>query len=639
MRYGAICTAAVATLAWSGQAIAQAQASDRQVDTLQTLSLEQLSEVEVTSVSRSPQPLSAAPAAIFVITQQDIHRSGAQTLPEVLRLSPNLMVAQTSAGEYDISARGLSGNDAFQNFPNKLLVLIDGRSVYTPIFSGLYWDMQHVLLSTVDRIEVISGPGAALWGANAVNGVINIITRGSAETPGLFVRTAAGSEHSAAVLRYGGKLDENAHYRLYLDGLWQDDTMTLAGSSADDARQRLQSGFRVDLTPSGRDALVLQGDMYGGRKDQAGTDQEIAGHNLLARWTRSGVDGSEFTTQGYYDYYQRTNEDQGVAKLDLSTYSLEAQHRLTLWTTHSIVLGGGVRAEDYEIGGTSSLLFDPASQTLHRANLFVQDTVQVTDRVQVTVGLKAEDDPFDDVALLPNVRAAWTPSEDVLVWAAISRAIRSPTPFDRDVREVVGGALFLSGSAAFQSEKLTAYELGIRAQPTTGSSVSISVFQHDYDDLRSIEFTDVTVFPLLWGNGMEGEARGVEAWADLDVTPWWRLSASYAYVDTNFAFKPGASGLGGVEQAGIDPPHRATVGSSMSFGALSADAQVRYQDALTYSGVPSYIELNARLGWQIQTGVELSLSGRNLLHEEHLERPAPANPVPREITAELRLTY
>jgi iron complex outermembrane receptor protein len=216
LKYGAICGVAAA-LAWTDPAVAQTLPTNDQVDTLQTLSLEQLAQVEVTSVSRSPQPLSAAPASIYVITQQDIHRSGAQTLPEVLRLAPNLMVAQTSAGEYDISARGFSGNDAFQNFPNKLLVLIDGRSVYTPIFSGLYWDMQHVPLSTVDRIEVISGPGAALWGANAVNGVINIITRGSAETPGLFARTAAGSEHNAAVLRYGGQLDDNAHYRLYLE--------------------------------------------------------------------------------------------------------------------------------------------------------------------------------------------------------------------------------------------------------------------------------------------------------------------------------------------------------------------------------------------------------------------------------------
>jgi iron complex outermembrane receptor protein len=628
-----------AALTCAGPAFAQTETRGGQVDALQALSLEELSQLEVMSVSRTPQPLSAAPAAIYVITQQDIHRSGAQTLPEVLRLAPNLTVAQTASGEYDISARGMSGNDAFQNFPNKLLVLIDGRSIYTPLFSGLYWDMQHVPLETVDRIEIISGPGAALWGANAVNGVINIITRSSTETPGAFARVTAGTEHSSAGLSYGGQIDEIVHYRLYADGLWQDDTTNVASPSADDARQRIQAGFRVDVTPSGRDGFVLQGDIYEGRKDQAGTDQEIAGHNLLARWTRSALDGSESSVQGYYDHYQRTNEAQGVLKLDLSTYSLEAQHRLTLWNTHSLVLGGGARIEDYEIAGTQSLFFEPDSRRLNRANFFIQDTVQLTEQFELTAGLKVEDDPFDDVALLPSIRAAWTPSDDFLVWGAVSRAIRSPTPFDRDVQEVVGGVLFLAGDDAFRSEKLVAYELGLRAQPTSASSLSVSFFQHDYDDLRSIELTDVTVFPLLWGNGMEGEARGVEIWGDVDVTPWWRLSASYAYVDTNFAFKADASGIGGIAQAGIDPPHRATVGSSFSFGAINADAQLRYVDALTYSDVPSYIELNGRLAWKLQDGVELALAGRNLLNEEHRERPAPASFVPREIAAELRLSY
>lgn len=638
LNYGKLCTVAAACL-WSQTAMAQPAGVSEAADTLQTLSLEDLADLEVTSVSRTPQPLSSAPAAIFVITQQDIHRSGAQGIPDVLRLAPNLTVAQTGSGEYDISARGMSGNEAFQNFPNKLLVLIDGRSVYTPLFSGVYWDAQHVPLETIDRVEVISGPGAALWGPNAVNGVVNIITRNAAETPGAYARLTAGAEQTSAGLRLGSKLNDAAHYRVYVDGLWQSDTNTVGGPSANDSRRRLQAGFRFDAALSGRDAFVLQGDIYEGRKDQLGADQDIAGHNILARWSRSEPDGSELSVQGYYDYYQRLNEAQGVARLELSTWSLEAQQRFGLWNGHDIVIGGGMRSEDYTVTGTASLLFDPASRTLTRANLFIQDTVRLSDSVQLTAGLKAEDDPFEDVALLPNLRIAWTPFEDFLVWGAVSRAIRSPTPFDRDVRENVGGVLFLRGNEDFQSEQLIAYELGLRVQPVSNATVSGTFFHHDYDDLRSIEITDVTFLPLVWGNGMAGEASGLEVWADLDVTPWWRLSASYAYVDTDFAFKAGASGLGGVQQGGVDPPHRATIGSAFDLGALKADARLRYVDALTYSDVPSYIELDARLGWQIQDGVELAVVGRNLLDDAHLERPAPASLAPREIMAELRLNY
>ncbi|CAN5461582.1 N/A [soil metagenome] len=606
---------------------------------LRQMSISQLSEIDVSSVTKSTQRLSDAAAAIYVIRHEDIVRSGATTIPQILRLAPNLQVARVSASQYVITARGMSGNDAAQNFSNKLLVLIDGRSVYTPVYSGVYWDMQDVLPADIDRIEVISGPGATLWGANAVNGVINIITRAAADTQGGLVDVTAGALERSGGLRYGGALGSAATYRLYAHGNQSDALQTAAGASAQDEFWRAQGGFRIDWSPSDRDKVTLQGDIYQGIRGQAGAaDERIAGRNLLARWNRTGSDGSDLQVQAYYDRTSRTTLNAG-GHLALDTYDVDLQHSFALGGWNSIVWGGGARATRYWIHGKNGLAFDPSSDTLLLANAFVQDTIAIDPRLNLTLGFKLEDDPYSGIAPLPSVRIGWKPDPAVLLWGAVSRAIRSPTPFDRDVVETVGTTVFVGRSPGFEAEKLTAYELGTRLQPLSRLSFSVSGFYHRYDDLRSIEITPVTFLPLIWGNGLEGDSYGIESWADFELLAWWKLSASFSFLHGKYMFKPGASGLLGVSQVGSDPKHQASLRSSMNLGKyLTLDADLRHIGPRPDPYLPGYFELNGRVAWNLSARASLIVSGFNLLHASHREL-ALGTPIPRQVVAGLQLRF
>ena len=642
------CAAGVGFSFLAGTATAQdssagqgAAAAPRSVEDLRDFSIDQLAQLQVTSVSKRPVSLSEAPAAIYVITHDDIVRSGATSIPEILRLAPNLQVAQTSASSYVITARGFSGNAADQNFSDKLLVLIDGRSVYTPLFSGVYWDLQNVLPDNIDHIEVISGPGATLWGANAVNGVINIITRKSSETQGGVVTLGAGNQGRSASLQYGGKINDDLTYRFYVTDFTDDNTVTSTGAKAHDHWSSPQGGFRFDWTPTSTDTLTLQGDAFQGNEAQSGApDEDIAGRNLLARWNHAGDDGSALQIQAYYDRTERGTEDNG-GNFVLDTYDLDIQHSFSLGGWNQVVWGGGFRVEQYKIVGTSTLFFAPFSRTLDLSNGFVQDTVSINDRVKLTLGLKLENDPYSGLSPLPSVRVSWRPLDTTLLWAAVSRAIRAPTPFDRDVVEKIGPTVFLTGDPDFQPEKLTAYEVGARVQPTSRLSFSVSTFYNVYDDLRSIEPKPVVFLPLSWGNGFEGDTYGFEAWADYRVASWWKLTATFDLLEKDLRVKPSGSGILGVAEEGDDPEHQASLRSSMNLGsAVTLDSDLRYVDALPDPHVPSYIELNTRLGWKVSERVLLSLSGFNLLHDRHQEFPAPgANAVPRSFFAEVQWRF
>ena len=610
------------------------------VEDLRDLSIDQLAQIEVSSVSKSPLALADAPAAIYVITHDDIIRSGATSIPEILRLAPNLQVAQTSASNYVITARGFSGNTSDQNFSDKLLVLIDGRSTYTPLYSGVYWDMQNVLPEDIDRIEVISGPGATLWGANAVNGVINIITRKSSETQGGVLDLGAGNLGRTASLQYGGRINDQLTYRLYATDFTDDDTKTSTGAKAHDNWSNPQGGFRLDWTPAPADLVTLQGDAYKGSDAQAGApNEDIAGRNLLTRWNHAWDDGAALQVQAYYDRTERGSAGGGNFVLD--TYDLDVQDSFRLGGWNEIVWGGGLRLDQYKIVGTQTLLFSPISRTLDLSNLFVQDTVSLNATTKLTAGLKLEGDPYSGLAVLPSIRLSWKPVETVLVWAAVSKAIRSPTPFDRDVIEKLGPTVFLTGSPTFQPEQLIAYEIGTRIQPLPRLSFSVSTFYNDYHDLKSIATAPTGFIPLHWANGMEGDTYGLEAWGDYRLTDWWKLTASFNILEENLRFKPGASALLGVAQAGDDPEHQASLRSSMNLPRdITFDADLRYVDALPDPHVPAYVELNSRIGWNVTKRVQLSLSGFNLLHDRHLEFPAPAaNAVPRSFFAEVRWRF
>ena len=602
---------------------------------LQQMSIDQLGQVDVSSVSKSPQAIGEAPAAIYVISHDDIARSGATSIPEALRLAPNLVVARQSASAYVISARGMSGNPAAQNFANKLLVLIDGRSVYTPLYSGVYWDMQDVVLADVDRIEVISGPGATLWGANAVNGVINIITRSAADTRGALVEASGGSFERTGTLRYGGKVADDLAYRLYVQGIEDDATATAAAGSAGDRRWRVQGGFRVDWTGGARDQVTLQGDAYQGRHGQLGAaDERIAGRNLLARWNRATAADSNLQVQAYYDRTIRHTLD-GGGRFVLDAYDLDAQQSFALGSWNAIVAGGGARASRYHIRGAGGLDFDPNTRTLWLANAFIQDTATLTSHLALTLGLKLEKDPFGPVALLPSARLAWTPATGMLIWGAVSRAIRSATPFDRDVQESLGPTLYLTGSDDFRSEKLSAFELGARVQPAARLSISISGFHNVYDDLRSIEPAPGAFLPLRWGNGLHGTTSGIDGWADWQALDWWKLSASLSFIHEHYAFDPNASGLLGTSQIGSDPKHQATLRSAMNLGSgVTIDAELRHVGPFPSPHLPAYLELDGRLGWNVSSRVTLSVHGSNLLHHYHQEYPGTAGDlIPRQVSA------
>lgn len=603
------------------------------IEELRDMSIEDLAQFDVSSVTKSAGTLGDAPASIFVITHDDIVRAGNTTLPGMLRLAPNLQVMRGGNGGLVVTARGLGGNAGAQSFSNKLLVLIDGRSVYSPLYSGVYWDMQDLLPEDIDRIEVISGPGATLWGANAVNGVINIITRPAGATQGLYATGVIGNNTRDAGLRYGGRVGETISYRLFAKGHRNRDT----GRGLDNDSWRLQGGFRVDWTPTESDRLMVQGDAYqGARHRTAAAHEDIHGRDILARWNRDGATSS-LQVQAYYDRTGRKTRA-GGGRFTLDTVDLDVQHSFALGGAHRIVWGGGARVSRYNIDGTADFLFAPDKRTLFLANIFVQDSIALTPRLTAIAGLKLEQDPYSGAVLLPSARLSWKAGDPLLIWGAVSRAIRSPTPFDRDVVERLGGDDFLIGPSTFRSEKLTAYEAGTRLMASSRASLSLSAFYNAYDDLRSIEVAPGGFLPLQWGNGIKGHSYGFDSWADVRITDWWRVKPGYSLLIQRFRFKPGSAGLLDVHQVGNDPKHRLTLRTSMDIGPrINLDADLRYVSSLPSPRTSGYVELGARIGYLIGERAELSLSGFNLLHKRHLELPATeASPVPRSVFAALK---
>ncbi len=619
IRAALICTIAAAAI-WNADL--SAATGPGQVRELSRLSLEDLANVEVTSVSKAAQALSAAPAAIYVITREEIVRSGVTSIPEALRLAPNLQLAQISAGSYAISARGFGDKREVQTQANKLLILIDGRSVYSPLFSGVFYDAQDIMMEDVERIEVISGPGATLWGANAMNGVINIITRPAADTLGTVVRAGTGNQENAASARYGGTLGANGSYRVYGKAFERNSLELQNGSSPHDRWKKTQGGVRADWT-QGRDSWTAQGDIYDAEQNVLGMSNiSFSGANVLGRWQHT-TDTSRLMVQAYYDHTQREAPSDG-APFDLDTYDVEIQHSFAIGASHQIVWGAGKRIYDYDVENIGGLQFRPPHRSLDLANVFAQDVVALSDRVNLTVGLKLEENPYSGWSGLPDLRLSWSASETAMLWAAASRAIRSPTPFDADVAEIVGGVPFLVGNPNFQTEKVTAYEIGYRGLPTDWLSLSVSTFYNDYDDLRTIEITPLTLLPLMWGNRLKGETYGVEGWADVQVTPWWRLSPGFRSLRKDLQFKEGAIRLLGVEQAGNDPRWRAYLKSSMNLRSdITLDAFAHYVDELPDPATDSYLELSMRLAWDVSPSWQISLSGFNLLHERHVEYAPP----------------
>lgn len=609
------------------------------------MSLEDLSNIEITSVSRQPERILDAPAAITVITSEDIRRSGATSIPEALRLADNLTVAQKDSHDWAISARGFNSSLA-----NKLLVMIDGRTVYSPLYSGVFWDRQDYLLADIDRIEVISGPGGTLWGANAVNGVINIITKKAKDTQGTYLEALGGNElRAATAARYGGKLADNVTYRIYGKYFARDDQALDNGNDAHDAWHMTQGGFRIDAEASAQDTFTLQSDIYESREDVlTGDASQTRGGNILGRWTHSFSAGNEMNLQMYYDKTDYSvpqpatnfaigpiiiSSPPGVFKDVLDTYDVDFQHRFTLNDRNKIVWGLGYRFTHDEVDGSPSLTFVPEHLDQRLYSGFIQDEIKLHEKLSLTLGTKLEHNDYTGWETEPSARLQWKVSSNQLLWAAVSRAVRMPSRIDHDTRTPTNLPLpfpqdILKGNSDFESEDVVAYELGYRAQLGPKITTSVSAFYNEYDNVRSVNAGSASSSAfLVVGNNLEGETYGVELSGSYQALDWWRINLGYRYLEENLRIKPGQSDLSNARGETADPRHQVSLRSSMNLpNNVDLDAQLRWVDTLdlTSGTVPSYTELNLRLGWRPVKNVELSLIGQNLLHDQHAEYGSPS---------------
>ena len=590
---------------------------------LADLSLEQLAGVTVTSVSRRAEPLSSAAASVFVITGEDIRRAGSTSLAEALRLAPNLDVARADANQYAISARGFNNTLA-----NKLLVLIDGRTVYTPLFSGTFWEAQDVMLEDVERIEVISGPGATLWGANAVNGVINVITRRAEATQGAAASLRTGRTQDDIASRYGGEI-AGGHYRVYGKSVRRENTHLRTGVPVPDKGEQAQGGFRADWGRPGH-GFTLQGDAYEGSVYEQGRD--YSGLNLLGRWSRDLGDGAGLEVQGYYNRAVRNHF--GVFQEDLDTWDLEVQHALARRGAHRLLWGFGVRQHDDQVRNSPFVVFRPANQRLTRNHAFVQDEIALRPDLDLTLGGKLESNNYTGNEFLPTARLGWRLRERTLLWAAASRAVRAPSRVDRDLLGPLNVPQLLGGPE-FRSEVVKVYELGWREQASRRFSYSLTAFRNDYERLRSVQTTAAGNFVT---NDREGTAYGVEGWATWNATDRMRLGAGFVSQRFDLRNRPGVANVqpGG---EGNDPPYWTKLRASFDLApAWELDFLVRHYAARPNPNVAPYTALDARLGWKPARDVELSLALQNAGDRRHAEWGNGAE-LERSAFVTLRLGY
>jgi iron complex outermembrane receptor protein len=632
--------------------LSTSQASTSTNIDLSEVPLEQLLKMNVT-ILRGHDVLSKTPAAVSVVTSDDIRRSGAMSIPEALRQVPGMEVAQVDASEWAVSVRGF--NDVFAN---KLLVLQDGRTLYSPVFSGVFWDVQGTMMEDIDRIEVIRGPGSTVWGANAVNGVINVITRSAKDTQGVLVSAGAGNIYQGFVDgRYGGQIGSNAFYRVYGTYMNHDSFPQPNGQEAYDSWRMGRGGFRVDWDMSPADLLTLQGDGYIGSVNQLFTVFDIAsptltrelpttmdvrGGNVLGRWTHTFTDASELTAQVYYD---RTDRDAAIYTERRDTVDLDVQQNFQLCSRNNVTVGFGYRLTSDRIDGSPTVTFTPASDTENLVSSFAQDEVTLyPDKLKLTLGTKVEHNDFSGWELEPGGRLAFTPDDRNTLWASVSRAVRTPSRSDEDahINEVVQGpfgpmVLAISGNKNFQSENLMAYETGYRVHPCAQASFDLAAFYNEYTDLRSLAPAGPPAFPFFpeqLANGLEGHTYGFEASATLEVLPWWRVTPNYTLLKMDLhKTKSSTDTTSAAQQEGQDPQQQFSLHSAMDLPHdVSLDATLRYVDSLPSLGVPAYVTMDARLAWRATKNLELAIVGQNLFAPQHAEfRPTLVQTQPADV--------
>lgn len=614
-------------------------APDEDIAALKKMSLDDLMNVTVTSADRRPEKLSSTASAIQVISNADLLRSGAVDLPEALRWADNLQVAQKNAHDWGISARGFNTDLA-----NKMLVLVDGRSVYTPLFSGVFWDLQDYLLEDIDRIEVISGPGGSLWGANAVNGVINVITKDSRDTQGGLVDVGGGDQwNGAAAARYGGRLAPNVTYRVYGKYLSHADDPQDAGRNVTDAWEMGREGFRVDADASADTALTLQGEYYRGRQDSpTGGQSETSGDHVLTGATHTLGSGSHLEFTAYYDRTHLLNPiaasafaPAGSITDDTDTLNFDFQQRAPDDARQQWVWGLGYRQIRDAVGNSPVLSLVPGTADLNLFSGFVQDEMPLIRDWFLTLGSKAEHNDYTGFEFEPNVRLRWNFAPSEVLWAAVSRAVRTPSRIDRGIEQPTVPITVLSGGANFRSESLLAYELGYRGELSAHLSAAVSTFYNQYDDVRSLGITPVKVLPLVFQNNLEGDTYGAELTLTDQVSADWQLRAGYDLLREHVRPKPGTTDLNHALNETADPENQIFLRSLVELEhGWQFDASWRWIDRLTINNggkpavVPGYDELDVRIAWAVTAHWELSLVGQNLLHARHVEYgPTPGSQV------------
>ncbi|MES1255917.1 MAG: TonB-dependent receptor plug domain-containing protein [Acidobacteriota bacterium] len=593
---------------------------------LKRLSIEELSDLTVTTAARRMERLSDVAAAVSVIRGDEIRRSGATTLAEAIRLADAVDAAQVYGPGWAISARGFNIATA-----NKLLVRVDGRTVYSPLFSGVFWDVQDLVLADIDRIEVTRGPGGTLWGANAVNGVINIITKRAADSQGAFVTVTAGNETRAVTTaRYGGTTTGEIAYRVYGKFRAESEHVFATGVPAGDGVQFGQAGFRLDSDARQPTFWTLQGDAYVGTEglyDRG--DTRVAGGNLLTRWTKRWSSTSQFQVQAYFDRTARRVQNQYRATRN--TVDIDTEQQVQVGARHSVVFGAGFRASrGNDLGDGPGFFFAPQTLTSTIGSVFGQDEIALMpQRLSLILGAKVERNDFTGFEVQPNMRIRLTPDARQTYWAAVSRAVRMPTRFDTDLRVVnpASGQLLITGSDGFVSETVLAWEGGYRVRPTNWVSADVAAFLNSYDHIRSQELREPTGALFTLANGLAAKTSGAEVAVTTSLTSWWQAHASYSYLWERFSKDAGSTDLSnGVNEAN-DPSHLLSVRTSVDLpGQVEVDLLGRYASRRPQPAVPAYVELTARLGWHPSLRWELSITGQNLLHDRHQEFAAGTPP-------------
>ncbi len=627
------------------------------------MNLEQLMQMTITSVSKKPQTIADTAAAVFVITQEDIRRSGVTTIPEALAMAPGLQVSRISSSKWSVASRGFGGYTS-----NKLLVMIDGRSVYTPAYSGTFWDMQNTLIEDIDRIEVIRGPGGTVWGANAVNGVVNIITKKTQDTLGSMVRAGVGDQEKvSAAARHGSTIGTSAFGRLYVTTNDRGSNMLAdSGQDAQDGWQNIQSGFRMDGMVGAKNEWTLQGDLYKNKGDQIVypywsdsfphlktdySDFTASGGNLTGSWQRKLTGGDLLTLKAYYD---GNNREESYYEQTFATVDLDLQYETALGERNSLTMGTGFRHIDSDFEDSFQVYIPDQNKDLYSA--FLQDEIKlIADTLWLTVGTKYEHNDFTGSEWQPSARLLWKPAANHSIWTAVARAVRTPSMLEDSGAITMASfpvpplytttqTIKLWGNSEYNSETLIAYEAGYRWQAKRNLSLDVAVYYNDYDDIyTTLSSTDPTSFDLLFANAKEAEGHGVEISVNWQARPWWSLMFAYTWqeLSVNWQDPSLVATLDDQFYTKNNPKHQASVRSAIDFAEnWQFNCWLRYVDEIQgrdnvnmteVISVPSYFLFDANLIWKPWNDLEIMLAGQNLLNSSQLQYAAELITPPTEI--------